>query len=136
MYNLSEVTSILINYFTENSIFSLEKDFQKLIKIPSDEVTERAIIKAGLDRLVDEKILVKLPNDVYLLEKSLAKYPQAVEIPFPITLAIADIVNAVCHDLQDEVNTVDPLAINANDIGNLVQIIRNYEKYGSATGKQ
>lgn len=136
MYSISEIVTILLEFFQENAVFDMEADFIKVVKLPSNEKVEQAIVLAGLDRLAGEKIIVKLKEGLYVLEKPLVKYSQVLELSYPLIAAITETVNAVCQEMKDEQSLVDPLSIKEGDIANLIHIIDNYEKHGQATGKK
>lgn len=115
----------LLQWFSKNDTFSLKTDFKNLfLPIENSDIIQKIAVKS-LEDFERKEIVTRLDNETWVLNKPLAQYTQSVEIPAPMNLAIAEIINQCCEELEETENICNPLEITARDIANLLIIIEN-----------
>lgn len=119
---LLDINNQLVDFFLNEEKFSLTDNI-KDIHIP-ETYTEytRNIIVAGLDNLVNNGMLIKLNDDLYILKQPINSFNQSVILSPNIASAITDKVNMLSTE-DDEEDTCNVLNITEEDIIKLLIII-------------
>ena len=117
----------LINWFSTNESFDLDKDFGSLLVVTDDEEIIKASLKEALRELVDGNIIAKARiknREVWILKKNLGSYEQTVKIEGVASLEIAKIVNRACDLTDSAEDYCNPISIVPRDIDNLIFICK------------
>lgn len=127
---LVDIKNHLFSHFLTESTFSLADDVASL-KFAKQDTTEAlnthrsTFVKAGLDDMVKQGILVEASSGLYLLTQPLTGYSQSVTLD-PMTIEmITDLVNGFGEALQgegEEVYTVNKMAITAMDVARVCHL--------------
>ena len=123
--NVIEAYQNLSEFFNENHIFLLEEDRKKVCPITIDQNRDDASILAALREMEKAGLIRKSEaggKEYWVLFKSLASYPQTIEISALVCAGIASVINQLCDSLENESEKTDPTNITEKDIKNLIYI--------------
>jgi hypothetical protein len=123
--NVIEAYQNLSEFFNENQIFLLEEDRKKVCPITIDQNRDDASILAALREMEKAGLIRKSEaggKEYWVLFKSLASYPQTIEISALVCAGIASVINQLCDSLENESEKTDPTNITEKDIKNLIYI--------------
>ncbi len=127
-----DVKNHLYAYFLGESVFNLKTDLGK-VKLGAvyDESLEKGgkladtkpeLIRAVLDELVKDTVLVYLKEGCYILKQPLDMFPQTVVITPQTANMIADLINESADMVGYENYRSNKLAISDADISGAVKI--------------
>lgn len=120
-----EACNHLINWFSTNESFDLNKDFKSLLIVTDDKEVVVASLKEALKELANGDIVAKAEiknREVWILKKDLGSYEQSVKIEGVASLEIAKIVNRACDMTDSAEEYCNPISIVPRDINNLIFI--------------
>lgn len=118
-----ESYELLLDFFSANDIFDLEKDYSKLNMITDyDTSTNKAILKSALS-MMEKDNMVSNCNNKYVLIKKLVQYRQNVEISALTALSIASIINKYCDTIKNDGARCNPINIQERDLLNLSDLV-------------
>lgn len=132
-----EVTNKLFEFFQENDSFSITDNFKNIIPIHENIEQERELVRLGLKKLTEAKILSermiikeKLKDssslqfkEIWFLEKPLNQFDQNITISGPTANAISNIMNEVSKEqISSSMNLTE------KDIQGLIFIINGLLK--------
>ncbi len=121
---LLDINNQLIEFFLNHEKFNLDENLAG-IKISESYIEHtKTLVVAALDNLVNKGMLVKLDDKNYLLTQPINNFSQSITISPNIASAIADKVNMMKIDEDDDSGDVaNPLNLGESDIIKLLIII-------------
>ena len=118
-----ESTLKLFDWFSSNDSFVLEEDFLKLILISNDEERDKASVLLALDSLKEagmiKEILIQ-ENKVWVLERSLEKLSQKLEVDHSIALEMAKVLNDAAEKYNVKNSVCDPQNLTSDNLKDLI----------------
>lgn len=115
----------LNEFFNENQVFNLRRDFKKVVLVTDRENDDRASVLCALSEM-EKAGLVKstiIENENYwVLFKPLESFSQDIEINYLIAAGISSVINKVCETLGNDSDKCDPKNITEKDLKNLIFI--------------
>jgi len=115
----------LNEYFNENTVLNLRRDFKKIILVSEREADDKAAILCALEEMQKAGIIKPsvIENETYwVLFKPLEAFSQEVEINYLIAAGISSVINKVCETLRNDSDKCDPKNITEKDLKNLIFI--------------
>ncbi len=121
---LLDINNQLIEFFLNHEKFNLDENLDS-IKISESYIEHtKALVISALNSLVNKGMLVKLDDKNYLLTQPINNFSQSITISPNIASAIADKVNMIKIDEDDESGDVsNQLNLGERDIVKLLIII-------------
>lgn len=128
-----DITNKLFEFFQTNDMFSIENDFKSIVPIYDNLAEEQTLVRLGLEKLVEAKLLSKsivfkdvdgkIVKNVWFLEKPLNQFEQNITISGPTATAISSIINEVSKEQAS-----NSLNITEKDIQGLIYVINGLLK--------
>jgi|TARA_B100000085_G_scaffold283532_1_gene314431 hypothetical protein len=128
--NIRDVSNELFQWFSDNDSFCISKDFNKVILITEHRQRDTAALKAALNNLEKVNLIQKQEiegEEIWVLEKPFEQYEQTVEIPPQTCIAITEIINSFCDEIEDQTDRVNSSEITPKDINNLVILCNHFK---------
>ena len=124
---ITEASTQLYKWFSENDTFSIEKDFMKVIPITEEPNRDKVAFKCALGRLKEVGMINEdfSPDDhaqYWVLNKSFLTFEQNVTVSPELAITISDIINKFCEVTANEIDVCDPTSIEEKDLKNLIYI--------------
>jgi len=113
----------LYAWFQENESVVLDRDFQKIVLISTDEEEDYACFHAALGDLESQGMVVKETHkdtEYWILKQPFSSYEQNIKINPHLAKMIAEEINNFCDQIQDDSDRCDVSGITERDIGNIV----------------
>ena len=125
-----DASNSLVEWFLKNDSFCIEEDFNKIVLISENKERETAAVHAGLDRLVQLKLISKhevYEKEYWILAKPIEQYEQEVEINASLAKDIADVINQFCDQIDDQLDRCDSTNLSPKDIKNILLLCTHYK---------
>jgi hypothetical protein len=120
---ITEASNKLLEYFSKNTFFSFEENYQDLIILSENPESTKIAFILALDDLEKSELLKSHQigkRKVYILKKPLNSYDQNVTISGFTSSLIAKVINDFCDQIKDQKDYCDAKFISEKDIRNLV----------------
>jgi len=126
----------LYTWFQKNESVVLDRDFQKIVLISTNEEEDYACFIAALKDLEGQGMVsreTRKDTEYWILKQPFSSFEQSVKINSHLAKQIAEEINNFCDQIQDHTDQCDVSSITERDIGNIVfmyQTAKNslYEK--------
>jgi hypothetical protein len=115
----------LNEFFNENQVLNLRRDFRKVVLVTDRENDDKASVLCALTEMEKSGIVksTTIENEVYwVLFKPLEAFSQDVEVNYLLAAGIASVINKVCEALKNDSDKCDPKNITEKDLKNLIFI--------------
>lgn len=125
-----DASNSLVEWFLKNDSFCIEEDFNKVVLISENRERETAAIRAGLDKLIQLKLITRYEiheKEYWVLSKPIEQYEQEVEINAALAKDIADVINEFCDEIEDQLDRCDSTDLSPKDIKNILLLCRHYK---------
>jgi hypothetical protein len=125
-----DASNSLVEWFLKNDSFCIEEDFNKIVLISENEERETAAVRAGLDKLIQLKLITRYEvheKEYWVLSKPIEQYEQEVEINAALAKDIADVINEFCDEIEDQLDRCDSTDLSPKDIKNILLLCRHYK---------
>ena len=125
-----DASNSLVEWFLKNDCFCIEEDFNKIVLISENEERETAAVRAGLDKLIQLKLITRYEvheKEYWVLSKPIEQYEQEVEINAALAKDIADVINEFCDEIEDQLDRCDSTDLSPKDIKNILLLCRHYK---------
>jgi len=121
---LSDVKNDLFVFFGKKDMFSIEENFDDLYILSEDKELDTALIEKALEEYVNQKMVSLVTTaknkKIWVLEKSLDKYTQTVELTYPTLVTLTKVINNYCDQLKNDQSRVDALNVQEKDVQSLI----------------
>ncbi len=121
-----DTSTKLYQWFSDNEIFRISRNFKDIFLISEDEEADLASLKCALDCLEDAKIIKSTKIDdekIYVLNQKLDSIDMSVDLDYNVAHKVASCVNQFCERIDDYTDISDPSNITKKDILNLTLIV-------------
>lgn len=113
----------LYTWFQENESVVLDRDFQKIVLISTNEEEDYACFTAALKDLEGQGMVSRETHkdtEYWILKQPFSSFEQSVKINSHLAKQIAEEINNFCDQIQDHTDRCDVSALTERDIGNIV----------------
>lgn len=121
----SECSHKLFEYFSENSIFEIEKNFTDIIIISDDREKDRALLIACLKQYKENNLVddIKVNDrEFWVLKRPFHNYEQNITLGPQICITMSTLINKFGEATNNKQFTCDPKNISESDVKQVILI--------------